>query len=73
MDPHKEFIYFSFTTALIKTDWEGRVIGTVTDLCSLGDGYFYVSHEGGGGDLHHTRVVLSRWNGVDPLVEADPF
>lgn len=44
-----------------------------TGLCSLGDGYFYVSHEGGGGDLHHTRVVLSRWNGVDPLAEADPF
>ncbi len=32
IDTQRKHMYFSFTTALIKTDLEGRVIGTVTGL-----------------------------------------
>jgi len=32
VDPEKRLIYFSFTTALIKMDFTGRVLGTVTGL-----------------------------------------
>ena len=32
VDGKREYIYYSFTTALIKTDLEGNVVGTVTGL-----------------------------------------
>ena len=32
IDTKREFMYFSFTTALIKTDLAGNVVGTVTGL-----------------------------------------
>ena len=32
IDKKREFMYFSFTTALIKTDLKGRLIGSVTGL-----------------------------------------
>ena len=33
VDPVKGFVYYSFTTMLVKTDLEGRFIGSVTGLC----------------------------------------
>lgn len=32
VDTQRKYMYFSFTTALIKTDLEGKVVGTVTGL-----------------------------------------
>ena len=39
-----------------------------TGLCSLGDGYFYLSQDGEENGLFYTRVVLCRWDGVTPFV-----
>ena len=38
IDTAREYMYFSFTTVLVKTDMQGNVIGTVTGLTGhLGD------------------------------------
>ena len=43
-----------------------------TGLCSLGDGRFYVSHDGRDDGGYCTSVRMYRWNGESPLVqEAD--
>jgi hypothetical protein len=39
-----------------------------TGLCSLGDGRFYVSHDGRTPEGYDTHVKLYRWNGTDPLI-----
>lgn len=53
VDPKKGYVYYSFTTMLVKTDLQGRVIGSVTgllghlgciDFCE-GDGRVYGSLE----------------------------
>ena len=39
-----------------------------TGLYSLGDGRFYVSHDGRTPEGYDTHVKLYRWNGTDPLI-----
>ena len=42
-----------------------------TGLCALGDGYYYVSHDGKGDDGWYTHVKLYRWDGVSPLTPVE--
>lgn len=42
-----------------------------TGLCSLGDGYFYISEEGRQDKLHNSCIRLYRWDGVTPFVPVD--
>jgi len=41
-----------------------------TGLCALGDGAFYVSHDGRKENLFHTHLKTYRWDGLTPLVEG---
>ena len=38
-----------------------------TGLIALGDGYYYVSHDGKGDEGYFTHVKLYKWDGVSPL------
>lgn len=38
-----------------------------TGLYSLGDGFYYISHDGRCDDGYYTHVKLYRWDGVSPL------
>ncbi len=42
-----------------------------TGLCALGDGHYYVSHDGKCEDGYYTHVKLYRWDGVSPLALAE--
>ena len=42
-----------------------------TGLCALGNGYYYVSHDGKGEDGWYTHVKLYRWDGASPLAMVE--
>ena len=42
-----------------------------TGLCALGNGYYYVSHDGRGDDGWYTHVKLYRWDGASPLAMVE--
>ena len=42
-----------------------------TGLAALGDGYYYVSHDGKCDDGYFTHVKLYKWDGVAPLAPVD--
>lgn len=41
-----------------------------TGLCSLGNGYYYISQDGKEGSLFNTKVVLYQWDGTTPFVQV---
>ena len=41
-----------------------------TGLCSLGNGYYYISQDGKEGSLFNTKVVLYQWDGTTPFAQV---